>query len=155
MARPIKALDVTARTSSAYPAEFADAADGRAKRALGDVFDLDQFGVNLTTLAPDAQSALRHWHSAEDEFLYVLEGTVTLVTGDGATEMSAGDCVGFKAGVKDGHHLVNRSGQPASVLEVGSRRIATDEVGYPDDDLKVVPDGSGKRVFKRRDGTEI
>ena len=153
MARPIKALDVTARTSSAYPAEFADAADGRAKRALGDVFDLD--GGQVGDRVVEAQSALRHWHSAEDEFLYVLEGTVTLVTGDGATEMSAGDCVGFKAGVKDGHHLVNRSGQPASVLEVGSRRIATDEVGYPDDNLKVVPDGSGKRVFKRRDGSEI
>lgn len=155
MANPIRALDVAARTSTVYPAEFAGATAGRTKRALGNEFELDQFGVNLTTLKPGSQSALRHWHSEEDEFLYVLEGTVTLVTDDGATEMSAGDCIGFKAGVADGHHLINRSDCPAIVLEVGSRRIDVDEVGYPDHDLKIVPDGSGKRRFVRRDGSDI
>lgn len=155
MAKPVKALDVAARTSTVYPAEHADTTVGRAKRALGNVFELDQFGVNLTTLEPGSRSALRHWHSAEDEFVYVLKGTVTLVTNDGAAEMSAGDCIGFKAGVANGHHLINQSGHPASVLEIGSRRVDADEVGYPDDDLKVVPDGGGKRRFLRKDGSEI
>ena len=120
---------------------------------LGTIFGLDQFGVNLTELAPGAQSALRHWHRAEDEFVYVLSGEVVLVTDAGGERLGLGDCIGFKAGAPDGHHLVNRSGEPATYLEIGSRRVSEDRVTYPDDDLEARPDESGRRRFFRKDGT--
>ena len=154
MPKPVAATSLPGR-NSVYPAEFASAVDGRLKRALGNGFGLDQFGVNLTTLAPGARTALRHWHSAEDEFVYVLSGAVVLVTDDGEQPMTTGDCVGFRAGVADGHKIENRSDGEAVLLEVGSRRPEVDAVEYPDDDLRVVPDGTGRRHFTRRDGTPL
>lgn len=146
------ATDAALRSSN-YPAAFAGRVQGRAKRALGDLFGLDQFGVNLTEISPGAMSALRHWHSHEDEFVYVLDGELVLVTGAGEEVLRPGDCIGFKAGVPDGHHLVNRSRMPARVIEVGSRFMDRDQVSYPDDDLAVRPDSSGKRRFARKDGS--
>ena len=93
----------------------------RVKRRLGDACGLTRFGVNLVTLPPGGQSALRHWHTLEDEFVYVLEGEVVLVTDDGEQVLRAGDCAGYPAGKPDGHHFVNRSGAPARYLEVGNR----------------------------------
>lgn len=124
---------------------------GREKRALGDLFGLTGFGVNLTRLAPGSMSALRHWHSKQEEFLYVLEGTPVLITGAGETQLSPGMCAGFPAGTGDGHHVVNRSQADAVYLEVGDR-TAGDAGEYPDDDLKAVKVEGGWR-FSHKDGT--
>jgi uncharacterized cupin superfamily protein len=148
-----RAAEVEPRIGTNYPAEFHARIQGRAKRALGDLFGLDQFGVNLTELAPGAYSALRHWHSHEDELVYVLDGEITLITDAGEEVLQPGDVVGFKAGVADGHHLVNRTDRPVRYLEVGSRRVEVDRAVYPDDDLAVQPDGTGKRRMTRKDGT--
>ena len=130
----IDANEVAARTTSLYPEPFASMVAGRAKRALGDVFGLTNFGVNLTRLAPGSRSALRHSHTRQDEFVFVLEGTVTLITDAGETRLRAGMCAGFPAGSSDAHQLINRSDSDAVYLEIGDR-IAGDEVIYPDDDL--------------------
>jgi uncharacterized cupin superfamily protein len=148
-----RAADVEPRTGTNYPDPFRAHVQGRLKRALGDLFGLDQFGVNLTELPPGAFSALRHWHSHEDELVYVLEGEVTLITDAGEEVLRPGDCVGFKAGTPDGHHLTNRSKGPVRYLEIGSRRLDVDVVVYPDDDLAVQPDGSGRRRMVHKDGT--
>ena len=138
--------------SAAYPEPFRSICEGRAKRALGDVFGLDQFGVNLTELAPGAASAQRHWHEAEDEFVYILEGTATLVTDAGETELPAGTCAGFPAGRADGHMIVNRTDRPVRLLEVGTR--AADETGhYPDIDLHLER-RAGENRFTRKDGSD-
>ncbi len=105
----IDIANATVRTKSAYPQPWRSITDGREKAALGDVAGLTQFGVNLTRLKPGAASALRHWHEAEDEFVYVLEGEITLIEDGGATVLRPGDAAGFKAGVANGHHLVNKS----------------------------------------------
>lgn len=147
-------IDVAAipvRTSTIYPAEFAAAMAGRSKQALGNAAGLDQFGVNLTRLAPGARSSLSHWHENEDEFVYMLEGEVTLVEGDGETVLKAGDAAGFKAGVKTGHHLENRSGSDALYLEVGTRAQA-ERGHYPNHDL-VFERINGTVRFLHRDGT--
>jgi uncharacterized cupin superfamily protein len=148
-----RAAEVEPRTGTIYPDELRDRVKGRLKRALGDLFGLDQFGVNLTELPPGVQSALRHWHSEEDEFVYILEGEATLVTGAGEEVLRPGDCMGFKAGVADGHYLVNRTARPVRYIEVGSRRLEVDRVTYPDDDLAAVPNGRGGRQVMRHDGT--
>jgi uncharacterized cupin superfamily protein len=148
-----RAADVTPRTGTNYPEPFRARVQGRQKRALGDLFGLDQFGVNLTELAPGAWSALRHWHSHEDELVYVLVGEITLITDAGEEVLRPGECVGFKAGIADGHHLVNRTDRPVRYLEIGSRRLDVDRASYPDDDLQAQPDGRGGRRMLRKDGT--
>lgn len=142
---------VGARTSSAYPTdEFRKVTAGRAKRALGDALGLTTFGVNLTTLAPGAASALRHWHRRQDEFVFVLEGELTLVTDAGEQVLGPGTCAGFPGGVADGHHLVNRSAAPATYLEVGDR-LPGDAAEYPDVDLRVCATGAGWK-YTHKDG---
>jgi len=131
----IDIAQVAERLGSGYPAPYDQPCAGRGRRALGDGAGLDQFGVNLLRLPPGQWSSQRHWHSAEDEFVYVLQGEVVLVTNAGETVLRAGDCAGFAAGVADGHHLQNRGGAPALLLEVGSRRPADDATVYPDIDL--------------------
>jgi uncharacterized cupin superfamily protein len=130
----IDATSIPSRTGSGYPEPFAQGVAARERRALGDAFGLDGFGVNLTRLPPGCASALRHFHTHEDEFIYILEGTPTLVTNAGETLLQPGMCAGFKAGNGDGHQLVNRSGTDVLYLEVGGR-VADDAVTYPDDDL--------------------
>ena len=130
-----------------YPKEFASVIEGREKQRLGDAIGLTQFGVNLLTLKPGVWSSQRHWHTKEDEFVYVLEGEVTLVTDAGEEVLRAGDCAAFKAGDPDGHHLINRSGRNAVVLEIGSS-ISGDEADYPDIDLRAHDDG-----YSHKDGT--
>ncbi len=125
---------VPERVGGIYPAPFDAVVAKRAKRALGDAGGLDQFGVNLTRLPPGAASALRHWHEAEDEFIYVVEGELVLIEDDGPVTLRPGDAAAFKAGVQNGHHLVNRSDADALYLEIGGR--APRERGvYPDDDI--------------------
>ena len=134
---------------SDYPAPFDEPCRARARRRLGDAAGLTQFGVNLLTLPPGAWSSQRHWHTAEDEFAYVLAGEVVLVTDGGEEFLRAGDCAGFPAGEPDGHHFQNRSARAAILLEIGSRRLADDEVFYPDIDLRVLKGDTG---YAHQDG---
>src|SRR5262245_32122502 len=136
------------RTKSAYPQPYTKVTDGREKAALGDVAGLTQFDVNLTRLKPGAASALRHWHEEEDEFVYVIEGELALIEDDGETLLKPGDCAGFKAGVANGHHLVNKSQRDAVYLEIGTR-AATERAHYPDVDLKLERDERGARFLHR------
>lgn len=151
--RPVFASDVPPRTRPTnYPEPFASRMAGRQKQALGDAFGLRSFGVNLTTLKPGSISALRHWHSVQDEFVYVISGHPTLVTDAGATTLEPGMCVGFKGGDPDGHHLVNRSQEDVVYLEIGDR-LAGDSGSYPDDDLQAVMGADGKWQFRHKDGS--
>lgn len=143
--------DVKAVEGSSYPDQFRPRVAGRAKRRLGDALGLKNFGVNLTTIKAGASSALRHWHSHEDEFIYMLEGELVLVTGSGEQVLAPGMCAGFPAGKGDGHCLVNRTGRDAVYLEVGDRN-PRDDVTYPDDDLLARASPQGRR-FTRKDGT--
>lgn len=138
------------RTSCLYPGKLADHCRGRTKIALGDLGGLDQFGVNLTRLAPGAASAHKHWHLKEDEFIYMLEGEAVLVEDDGETVLRPGDVAAFKAGVAIGHMLINRSDADAVFLEVGTR--SQDEVAsYTDPavDMKVVKENGAWKVLRR------
>ncbi len=132
---------VKAGVSSVYPATFTGPLAGREKRALGDPLGLTQYGVNLVTLAPGSWSSQRHFHAIEDEFIYVLEGDVTLVTDAGETVLRPGMAAGFPAGEADGHHLMNRGAKPARYLEVGTRS-ATEDIYYSDIDM----------IGRKRDG---
>lgn len=127
-------LTVEPASGAPHPPPFTEAA-GRIKRALGDAVGLSQFGVNLVELPPGCWSSQRHWHTREDEFVYVLAGEITLVTDAGEQRLEAGMAAGFPAGKADGHHLINRTDRAATYLEVGSRRPDVDEVIYADIDL--------------------
>jgi uncharacterized cupin superfamily protein len=147
----VKAALVCPRSvPSSYPEPFASRMAGRTKRALGDLFGLANFGVNLTQLDPGAISSLRHSHSKQDEFIYVLQGTAVLITDLGETQLEPGMCAGFKAGTTNGHQLVNRGSEPVVYLEVGDRTPG-DSVFYPDDDLKAVRE-NGAWHFLHKDG---
>lgn len=150
----IPVVDVGAvpeRTGSIYPEPFKAAVAGRRKRALGNAAGLTNFGVNLVTLAPGAASSHRHWHTKQDEFVWVLSGEIVLVTDAGERVMTPGMCAGFPAGRPDGHHLVNRSGGDAVYLEVGDRTPG-DEADYSDIDMLLRLVG-GKLTFLHKDGT--
>ena len=134
--------------SSGYPEPFQSAVVGRVRQRLGDAAGLEQFGVNLTRLKPGAQSAQRHWHAAEDEFVFVIEGELVLCENDGETVVRAGDAAAFKAGVANGHCLVNRSAADAVYLEIGSRSTRED-VDYPDIDLRYRKDEGGVRYLHK------
>jgi uncharacterized cupin superfamily protein len=149
----VLAADAPLRTKpSNYPEPFASRMAGREKRPLGDLFGLTNFGVNLTRLAPDAVSALRHAHSRQDEFIYILQGEPTLITDTGETLLGPGMCAGFKAGTGNAHHLVNRTRTEVVYLEIGDR-TAGDAGSYPDDDIQAVLNADGKWGFTRKDGT--
>src|SRR5262245_25040222 len=140
----------TVRTTTVYPAEFQHVVRGREKTVLGDAAGLTQFGVNRTRLKPGAASALRHWHHNEDEFVYVLEGELVLIEDGGETLLRPGDAAGFKAGVPNGHHLINRSNRDAVYLEIGTR-AESDRAQYPDVDLDLVRHG-GKMLLTHKSG---
>jgi len=148
----VVAAEAPPRTkASIYPEPFASRMGGRRKHPLGDVFGLTNFGVNLTRLAPRAVSALRHAHTKQDEFVYILKGYPILHTDEGRTPLSPGMCAGFKAGTGNGHHLVNESEEEVVYLEVGDRTPG-DEGSYPDDDLKATL-VRGTWEFVHKDGT--
>ena len=134
-----------------YPSPYKERVAGRTKRKLGDAAGLTQFGVNLTTLKPGACSSMRHWHEAEDEFIYVLTGELVLITDAGEQILGPGVACGFPAGKRDAHQLVNRSNAAATYLEIGTR-TKSDNVTYPDIDLKAVNDGKGWK-YLRKNGT--
>jgi uncharacterized cupin superfamily protein len=139
---------------SKYPKPFDEPCRARERRRLGDAAGLTQFGVNLMRLPPGAWSSQRHWHAHEDELVYVVSGEVWLVSNAAEELLRAGDCAGFKAGVRDGHHLQNRSSSDAVLLEIGSRD-ERDWGEYPDIDMVFKParySGTGGG-FTHRDGT--
>jgi uncharacterized cupin superfamily protein len=139
------------RKGSSYPVPFGELVAGRMRRRLGDAGGLTQFGVNLTRLAPGSASSQRHWHENEDELVFILEGEACLIEDGGETLLRAGDAAAFKAGVADGHQLINRSDQDVVLLEIGTR-AAREQGHYSDIDMKVVVDETGTR-FVHRDGS--
>lgn len=148
----IKAEDVAPRNKpSNYPEPFASRMNGREKRQLGDIFGLRNFGVNLTRIAPGAVSSLRHSHSRQDEFIYILDGYPTLRTDEGDTALSPGMWAGFKAGTGNAHQLVNDTGDTVLYLEVGDRTPG-DEGSNPDDNIQAEL-REGKWQFTHKDGT--
>ncbi|WP_144184532.1 cupin domain-containing protein [Elioraea rosea] len=153
MARAVDTHEIEERGGTSYPAPFHAAVAGRFSRRLGDAFSLTQFGVNLVRLAPGAASSLRHAHSAEDEFVMVLEGTPTLITNDGEQPMTPGMVVGFPCDTGDAHCLVNRTEVDAVFLVVGTKARDSDVCAYPDVDLHLAPGRDGRRRFLRKDGT--
>lgn len=142
---------LTPRTTSIYPAKYAKELAGREKRALGDAFGLTQFGVNLTMMPPGAWSSHRHWHEKEDELVYILEGEATLIDDDGEHLLKAGMCAGFKAGVANAHHLVNKSSRPVVFLEIGSR-MPGERSNYAEADMLAVKGEDGQWRLTRKDG---
>jgi uncharacterized cupin superfamily protein len=150
MGKRINLQDVSKVSGSGYPAPFDRPCSDRERQRLGDAAGLSDFGVNLMRLGPGAWSSQRHWHSAEDEFVYVLEGELVLITDAGEETLRAGDCAGFKAGVRDGHHLQNRTDRDAVVLEVGARKIEDDEGDYPDIDMRFLKADGG---YVHKNGT--
>ena len=148
----ILAADVPSRARlSVYPEPFAARMRGRDKKALGQLFGLRNFGVNLTRLAPGAISALRHAHARQDEFIYILQGRPTLHTDEGRQQLAPGECAGFKAGTGNAHRLINETSEEVVYLEVGDRTPG-DEGSYPDDDIKAVL-VNGAWTFVHKDGT--
>jgi uncharacterized cupin superfamily protein len=151
MPKKIQVDNVPAIVGTFYPTPFDGPCRARARQKLGDMAGLTQFGVNLLTLPPGTWSSQRHWHTESDEFVYVIEGEVTLVTDEGPEVLGAGDAAGFRAGDTSGHCLQNHTRESAIVLEVGSR-VASDGAFYPDIDL-VAPPGGKPAQYTRRDGT--
>jgi uncharacterized cupin superfamily protein len=139
------------KAGSDYPEPFDTAVAARERRALGDALGLTNFGVNLTRLPPGCASAQRHWHSRQDEFVYIVAGEVVLVTDAGEQVLGAGMAAGFPAGVRDGHHLINRSDRDAIYLEIGDR-TPDDECDYPDIDM-LVRWIDGEEIYVHKDGT--
>src|SRR5262249_15204767 len=133
---------IPAQQIASYPKEFASVISGREKQRIGDAVGLTQFGINITRIKAGSASALCHWHEQEDEFIYMLEGELILRENEGETVLRPGDAAGFKAGVANGHHLVNKSQRDAVYLEVGTR-ARRERAHYPDVDLVYDRDESG------------
>ncbi len=146
--------DVKPRIGSGYPSPHDEICNKREKHPLGDAAGLKNYGVNYTILPPGQASAQRHWHRVQDEFVWVLEGELTLITDAGEQVLTPGMSAGFPAGSEDGHHLVNRTDRPAAYLEVGDR-VPGDSGEYPDIDMKFAYDDTGKGVFSRKDGSSF
>jgi uncharacterized cupin superfamily protein len=151
MANRIDVAAIAAITGTLYPSPFDQPCRARERRKLGDAAGLTQFGVNLLRLPPGAWSSQRHWHTASDEFVYVLSGEVVLASNSGEEVLRAGDAAGFKAGDGNGHCLRNRSNSDACILEMGTR-VAGDAAYYPDIDM-VAPPGGQPAGYTHRDGT--
>ena len=149
MGKKIDLASVPHRVGTGYPPPYDARCKERDRRRLGLAAGLTQFGVNLLRLPPGQWSSQRHWQRGEDEFVYVLDGEVVMVTNAGEELMQPGDCAGFKAGDPDGHHFQNRSEKDALLLEIGTRLPGGDAAIYPDIDLHIDP-GSG---YRHKDGT--
>jgi uncharacterized cupin superfamily protein len=149
MTKRIDVATLPVITGTLYPPPFDEPCRARQRTRLADAAGLTQYGVNLVRLKPGAWSSQRHWHLAQDEFIYILSGEVTLVTNAGAEILRAGDCAGFKAGDEDGHHLQNRSNADATFIEMGTR-LSGDGTHYSDIDMMVPP---SSKQYCHRDGT--
>jgi len=151
MSKRIDVASLASVVGSMYPPPFDEPCRARERKRLGNAAGLTQFGVNLLRLQPGVSSSQRHWHTLQDEFVYVLSGEVVLVTDEGEETLHAGDAAGFKAGDANGHCLQNRSAADALVLEIGTR-VPDDAAYYPDLDL-VAPAGGVPAIYTHRDGT--
>ena len=150
--KPINAEKISEnKVKSIYPEPFASMMNGRVKRKIGDHFGLKNFGVNLTELLPDSISALKHKHLKQEEFIYILSGTPTLVFGNNQFQMHPGECFGFKAGSEEAHQLVNNSNEKVVYLEIGDR-TSGDAVVYPEDDLLAHSTIDGSWLFTNKNG---
>jgi len=147
----INPQEIQPRTGTGYPEPYRENVVARSKRVLGDAFGLTRYGINLVELSPGTWSSQRHWHTHEDEFVFVISGELTLITDAGEQKLGPGMVAGFPADDSDGHHLVNKSGETASYLEIGDRN-PQDEVFYPDIDLLLRPKKKGEHEFTNRDG---
>jgi uncharacterized cupin superfamily protein len=147
--KKITLASIPVKLGSIYPRPFDQPCAARARQPVGRSHGLTQFGVNLTVIPPGGWSSQRHWHSHEDEFVWILEGELTLVTDAGEEILRAGDCAAFKAGDPDGHHLINRSAHPAKLLEIGYSD-SRDRCVYSDIDMTAEP---GLEAFSHRDGS--
>ena len=146
-------MSLTPRTGSGYPEPYRSRVVPREKRQLGNAFGLTRIAINHTTLPAGKESSMRHWHTHEEEFIYMLSGEVVLRTDAGEQVLTAGMCAGFPLGTTDGHQLINRSSAPAIYLEVSNRDPA-DEGLYSDVDLRWnAPDARG--IFTRKDGSKF
>jgi len=149
----VKPSQIPVHSGSGYPAPFDEPCQTRHREALSDAGGLSQFGVHRITLEPGAWSSQRHWHSAEDELVYVLAGYPTLIDDSGETALSPGDVTTHPAGEANGHHMINRTDANVVFLIVGSRRPEEDTGSYPDIDLQIPANGTAERVFMRKDGS--
>jgi len=145
----IEIATVPGRKGTGYPPQFNAPCAERVRQRLGEAGGLKDFGINLMRLPPGNWSSQRHWHSQEDEFVYVLEGEVTLIEDQGETILRSGDCAAFPKGTGNGHHLINRSQTTAIYLEVGSRS-PNDVITCSDIDM-MSPSSDGR--FLHKDGT--
>ena len=143
--------EIEPRAGTDYPEPYRENVMARRKRVLGDAFGLSRYGVNLVELLPGTWSSQRHWHTNEDEFVFVVSGELTLVTDAGEQVLTPRMVAGFPAGDANGHHLINKSGEVASYLEIGDRN-PQDEVFYPDIDLLYKANEAGEHEFTNRDG---
>lgn len=153
----LPALDsstVEEKRGSGYPEPYRSRMGDRTKRRLAAACGLTKVGVNLVTLGPGGQSALRHWHTLEEEFVYVLEGEVVLVTNAGEQTLVAGMCAGYPAGARDGHHFINRSSRPAKYLEIGTN-VPGDVAFYPDDDVMLIQTEDADYAYVHKDGRKF
>ena len=148
MSRKIDLTAVPSQTGCNCPPPHDAPCEDQACQRLARHAGLTAFGVNLTVIGPGAWSSQRHWHNHEDEFVWVVEGELALVTDDGEEVLRAGDCAAFRRGEADGHHLINRSGRPVKVLEIGNAD-PSDRCVYPDIDMIAEP---GVRGYSHRDG---
>ena len=144
-------LQIEPRTGTDYPEPYRNNVVDRSKRVLGDAFGLTRYGVNLVELSPGIWSSQRHWHTHEDEFICVVSGELTLITDAGEQTLTPGMVAGFPAGDSNGHHLINKSNEPATYLEIGDRN-PEDEVFYPDIDLLYKANDEGEHEFTNREG---
>ena len=147
--KKINLTSIPADAGSTYPAPYDQPCRDQSSQRLGRAQGLTLFGVNLTMIPPGGWSSQRHWHSHEDEFIWVVEGELTLVSDSGEEILHSGDCAAFKAGNPDGHHLINKSAHPATVLEIGNSD-PRDRCVYSDIDMVAEP---GARGYSRRDGS--
>jgi uncharacterized cupin superfamily protein len=147
-------LSLPESNATSYPEPYRAENQRRWNRRLGDYAGLMNFGVNITRIVPGGQSSSRHWHTRQDEFIYVLSGEVILETDAGEETLRAGMCAGFPGGTRDGHRFLNRTSVDAMLLVVGDR-TSGDEVGYPDIDMHGRPGPDGRYLFTRKDGTPL
>lgn len=147
-------LSLPESNATTYPQLYRAENQRRWNRRLGDHARLTNFGVNMTRIVPGGQSSSRHWHSRQDEFVYVLSGEVVLETDAGEEILRAGMCGGFPAGSRDGHRFVNRTDRDSLLLVIGDRTVG-DEIGYPDIDMHGHPGPNGRYRFTRKDGAPL
>lgn len=143
--------EIEPRTGTGYPEPYRENVIARSKRVLGDAFGLSRYGVNLVELSPGTWSSQRHWHTHDDEFIFIVSGQVTLITDAGEQLLTPGMVAGFPAGDSNGHHLINKSNDSATYLEIGDRNPG-DEVFYPDIDLLYKVNDEGEHEFTNRNG---